>query len=184
MALRIKSHWHDDGSERSTEEIAGAIAYIIWRIAKDKAITLHGERFVYDSDQQRMEVIREYLYFQIQIVDRLAHEHMQDADRRKLIIALALKLAGHMQENSLDLFGPGDYGKPFIEKLNTRSEDYSTLNFDADGPSYPFLRHLGHEIQSVMGKGQENRWVIDQVMDKDGWDVYKKLARAVRDLLE
>jgi hypothetical protein len=34
-----------------------------------------------------------------------------------------------------------------------------------------------------MGKGDQNRWVIDQVMDGDGPDVYRKLARAFRDLL-
>ena len=52
MALRIKSRWHDDESERSLEEIAGALAFISWRIAKDKAINLHGEDFVYETDSQ------------------------------------------------------------------------------------------------------------------------------------
>ena len=50
---------------------------------------------------------------------------------------------------------------------------------DDDGPTYPFLRHLGFEIQQVMGESQENRWVIDQVMDKDGYEVDKELRRAV-----
>ncbi len=184
MELRLKSHWHDDESERSLEEVAGAIAFIAWRIAKDKAINLHGERFVYDSDRQRMGVIREYLYFQVQMVDRMIYGSMEDADRRSLIVQLALKLAGHMQENSVDLMGPGDYGRPFIEGLNARSQDYAELGFNDDGPSYPFLRHLGHEIQQLMGEREENRWVIDQVMDKDGWEVYKQFSRAVGDLLE
>jgi hypothetical protein len=183
MALRLKSHWHDDEAERSLEEIAGAIAFIAWRIAKDKAINLHGERFVYDDDAQRMGVIREYLYFQIQMVDRMVYGAMEDADRRTLVIQLALKLAGHVQENSADLIGPGDYGKPFIEGLNARGQEYAELGFGDDGPSYPFLRHLGHEIQQVMGEREENRWVIDQVMDKDGWEVYKQFSRAVGDLM-
>ena len=72
MALRIKSRWHDDGAERSVDEIASALAFISWRIAKDKAINLHGEDYIYDSDEQRMDVIVEYLIFQLQIVDRLA----------------------------------------------------------------------------------------------------------------
>jgi len=184
MALRLKSHWHDDESERSLEEIASAIAFISWRIAKDKAINLHGERFVYESDRQRMAVIQEYLYFQIQMTDRLVYKTFEEEDRRNLIIQLALKLAGHMQENCVDLMGPGDYGKPFISGLNKRSQDYAGLVFDDDGPSYPFLRHLGFEIQRVMGDREENRWVIDQVMDKDGWEVYKQFSRAVGDLLE
>jgi hypothetical protein len=52
-----------------------------------------------------------------------------------------------------------------------------------DGPSYAFLRHLGFEIQCLMGESQENRWVIDQVMDKDGFEAYKTFARAFEDLL-
>ena len=51
MALRIKSRWHDDGAERSVDEIASALAFISWRIAKDKAINLHGEDYIYDSDE-------------------------------------------------------------------------------------------------------------------------------------
>lgn len=184
MALRLKSHWHNEDGERSLQDIAGAIAFISWRVATDKAINLHGERFVYDSDKQRMAVIREYLYFQIQIVDRMVHGVMDDANRRTLIVQLALKLADHIQDNSMDLFDPDDYGKPFIDTLNRRSAEYAELNFTDEGPSYPFLRHLGHEIQTVMGDREENRWVIDQVMDKDGWEVYKKLSRALRDLLE
>ena len=184
MALRVKSYWHDEDGERSLPDIAGAMAFIAWRIATDKAINLHGERFVYDSDRQRLAVIREYLYFQIQIIDRLVHGVMEEKDRRTLIVQLALKLAEHMQDNSLDLLGPGDYGKPFIDLLNQRSVDYAELNFTDEGPSYPFLRHLGHEIQMVMGQRVENRWVIDQVMDKDGWEAYKQLTRAVQNLLE
>jgi len=183
MALRLKSHWHNDDAERSLEEVAGAMAFIAWRIAKDKAINLHSERFSYESDEQRMAVIREYLFFQVQIADRMVHEMLNDEERRSLIINLALKLAEHMQENSEDLFGPGNYGKPFIDLLNQRSQDYSPLSFDADGPSYPFLRHLGYEIQGVMGDRDENRWVIDQVMDKDGWEAYKQFSRSVRDLM-
>ncbi len=184
MALRIKSHWYDEDAERSAEETAGALAFIAWRVAKDKAMNLHGERFIYESDLQRVAVIAEYLYFQVQIIDRMAHSRMPDEARKELVVQLALKLAGHMQENSHDLFGPGDYGKPFITGLNARSAEYADLSFDDEGPSYPFLRHLGYRIQKVMGEREENRWVIDQVMDKDGWEVYKQLVRAAYDLLE
>ena len=50
VAVRIKAHWHDDEVERSLDEIAGALAFITWRLATDKAITLHGEDFVYDLE--------------------------------------------------------------------------------------------------------------------------------------
>lgn len=186
MALRIKSRWHDDDQERSIEEIAGALAFIIWRIAKDKAINLHGQDFVYESDEQRMAVIIEYLIFQLQIVDRLARDRLglEDDARQALIIGLAKKLAGHVQDNSVDLFGPGDYVQPFVAKLNERGAEYSEFSYKDDGPSYPFMRHLGFEMQQIMGDSQENRWVIDQVMDKDGYEVDKELRRAVYNLFD
>ena len=184
MALRIKSHWHDDDAERSLEEIAGALAFIAWRIAKDRAINLHGEDYVYENDEQRFAVIVEYLIYQLQIIDRLAVMDLQleDADRRQLVIATARHLAGHLHDNSVDIFGPGDYVGPFIEKLNRRGDEYAELNYTQDGPSYPLMRHLGYEIQQIMGESQENRWVIDQVMDKDGIEIDREIRRSIGNL--
>jgi hypothetical protein len=184
MALRIKSHWQDEERERSLPEIASALAFIAWRLAMEKAINLHCERFVYASDEQRLLVIQEYLVFLIQIADRLSHGPLQDEDRRILITAFAKKVFGHVQDNSQDLLGPGDYGGPFIARLNERSGEYAQFQFDAAGPSYALLRHFGFEIQSLMGIDRENRWVIDQVMDRDGWDAYQKFTRAFNDLFE
>jgi hypothetical protein len=186
VALRIKSNWHDDQADRSVEEIAGAIAFIAWRIAKDKAINLHGQDFSYDSDEQRMAVILEYLVFQLQLVDRLAHQRLQldEEIRRELVIKTARAMAKHVQDNSVDLFGTGDYVSPFVELINTRGAEYADFAYHEDGPSYPFMRHLGYEIQQVMGREGENRWVIDQVMDKDGYDVDRQLRRAVDNLFD
>jgi hypothetical protein len=184
LAIRIKSHWWNDEQERSLPEIASALAFIAWRIAVDKAINLHCERFIYDSDRQRLAVIQEYLVFLIQIADRLSYGALSDEDRRILITQFAKKVIEHVQDNSSDLLGPGDYGGPFIALLNRRSDEYAEFQLADDGPSYAFLRHLGFEIQSLMGETEENRWVIDQVMDKDGWDAYKRFAKAFRDLFE
>lgn len=186
MALRIKNRWHDDEAQRSLDEIAGALAFISWRVAKDKAINLHGQDYVYDNDEQRFAVIVEYLIFQLQIVDRLALQEfdMSDPERQQLVITLAKHLAGHLHDNSVDIFGPGDYVGGFIEKLNRRGGEYAELAYHADGPSYPFMRHLGFEIQQVMGASQENRWVIDQVMDKDGVDIDREIRRSMRNLFE
>ncbi|MBK1722926.1 hypothetical protein [Thiocystis violacea] len=184
MALRIKSHWKDEDRERSLPDIASALAYIAWRIAMEKAINLHCQRFVYRDDAQRLAVIQEYLVFLIQVADRLSHGDLDDQDRRVLITELAKNVFAHVQDNSQDLLGPGDYGSPFIALLNGRSGEYAEYQLADDGPSYAFLRHLGYEIQTLMGDKEENRWVIDQVMDKDGWDAYKAFSKAYRDLFE
>lgn len=184
MALRIKSHWHDEDAERSLEEIAGALAFISWRIAKDRAINLHGQDYVYDTDEQRFAVIIEYLIFQLQIIDRLAVTDLQldHGERRQLVTTVARHLAGHLHDNSVDIFGPGDYVGPFISKLNDRSGEYAAFNYTEDGPSYPMMRHLGYEIQRIMGESQENRWVIDQVMDRDGIEIDREVRRSLANL--
>jgi len=182
VALRIKSQWYKEDTERSLEEISGALAFNAWKLAKDRAITLHGESFIYESDRQRLNVISEYLIFQIQMVDRMVHQSLEQGDRQKLITALALRLAEHVQENGCELLGTGDYGNQFIALLNQRSREYSELGFGDDGPGYPFMRHLGYEIQQLMGASQENRWVIDQVMDMDAPEIYKQMKRTLRNL--
>jgi len=186
MALRLKSFWHDSDTERTADELGGALAYISWRLAKDKAINLHGKDFIYDDDQQRLDVIVEYLIFQLQIVDRLGllRYELDTDQRRKLIGALARKLAEHVQENCEELLGPDNYVKPFIDKLNARGSEYSELDYSENGPSYPFMRHLGFEIQQIMGAERENRWVIDQVMDQDGIEVHQQLTRAMDNLFD
>lgn len=184
MALRIKARWHDDNADRSLDEIAGAIAFNAWRIAKDKAINLHGENFTYDDDAQRFGVIEEYLVFQLQLVDRIAHQRLalDDESRRELVIATARHMAKHLNDNAVDVFGPGNHVQPFVDLINARGAEYAEFKFTEGGPSYPFLRHLGFEIQQIMGSQGENRWIIDQVMDKDGPEVYRNLSRAVDSL--
>jgi hypothetical protein len=185
LAIRIKSQWHDEDASRSPEEIGGAIAFIAWRIALDKAITLHGEHFIYHSDEQRLAVIAEYLVYEVQIADRLIHRMVDEEIRVAIITALVVKLSGHYQDNATDLLGDGEYANRFITLYNKRSGEYAAFNFSDDGPSYPFLRHLGFEVQQLMGDNEhDNRWVIDQVMDVDGPEVYKQLARALRNLFD
>jgi len=183
MAVRIKSHWHGE-RERSLHEIAGALAFNGWKIALDKAVELHSEHFHYSDDRQRMVVIQEYLIFQVQLVDRLAHERLGDEERGELVIALARRLAELVQDNGEDLFGPGDHGRTFLQRFNQRAMEYAEFGFSDSGPSYPFYRHLGSEIQNLMGGEGENRWVIDQVMDVDGPEVFKLVRRTLSNLLE
>ena len=182
LAFKIKTHWHKEEKDRSTDEIAGAIAFSSWRIAVEKAMNLHSEHFDFTSHQQRLGVIVEYLLFQAQVVDRLVHDDFSNEERQNLIITLVKRLAEHVQSNSEDMLGANDYQTPFFEKFNLRTAEYTELAFTDEGPSYPFMRHLGYEIQQIMGDEKENRWVIDQVMDKDGVEVYTQLKRLVKSL--
>jgi hypothetical protein len=182
MASRIHSKWHHGERERSIEEIAGAIAFNSWKIAQDKTINLRSEQFNQRSELQ-LNITIEYLLFQVQIIDRILHQRLEQEARRQLITALVLRLAELVQENSSESLGDGDYGTPFIQLFNQRSTEYAELGLSADGPSYPFLRHLGSQIQQLVGDEQEQRWVIDQVMDRDGMDVYNRVQNSIQNIL-
>lgn len=188
MALRIKSRWTEKAklthSEGLLDENARALAFIFWRLSLDKAINLHGEDFVYDTDQQRVYVIGEYLAMLLQVADRFAHQRMEDNDRAQFINALAKVLAEHMQDNATDLFGPSDYRGPFISMLNLRSAGFSEFDFSLEtGASYGFLHYFGTHVQKVMGDSHHsNKWVIDQTMEIDGPEVIEKAIKAMDDL--
>ncbi|MCB1866141.1 MAG: hypothetical protein KDG50_12005 [Chromatiales bacterium] len=188
MAIRIKSRWHDsqrnEAADKSLHDAAGALAFIAWRLALDKAKNLHGQDFVYRTDGQRVAVICEYLAFCVQIADRLVHRMgYDDGDRRVFIEAFARRVAEHVEDNAIDLFGPGDYRSGFIATLNERAGEYADYGYDDDGPAYSFLHLLGQKILGIMGSDQTNKWAIDQVMEIDAPAVDERLRKALTDLL-
>jgi hypothetical protein len=188
LALRIKSRWTEKAKEKFSDDLvkenAQALAFIYWRLALDRAINLHGEDYIYDSDEQRIKVIAEYLAMLIQVSDRLAYLRLEDEDRQEFITNLAMRLADHMQDNATDLFGPDDYRTSFIDMLNRRSAEYADFEFTGEkGPSYGFLHFFGTQVQKVMGDDHHsNRWVIDQIMDIDGPETIEKAMKAMEDL--
>ncbi len=183
---RIKSTWHqserNETGDRSLEDIAGAMAFIAWRIALESARDLHRERYNYDSDQQRVAVIAEFLAFLVQVADRIVYDVLDEDERTGAINAPGQRLAEHIQDNLTDLFGPGDYRSPFIETLNERLQDYAAFSFEDDQPDYHFLRYLGDRILKIMGEDQTNRWVIDEVMEKAAPEAVKHMSRSIRNL--
>ena len=187
MAVRIKSHWMNDkdiNNQAHIKENGQALAFIIWRVAIDKAKNLHGEEYDYSTDSQRITVIAEYLAYMVQISDRLCYKIIPDKSREIFVITLAKKLAVHVQDNLPDFFGEKDYISPFLETLNQRMQDYAQFEFAEGQPSYAFNRYFGEKIQDIMGQSQTNRWIIDQVMDIDSYEIVKKITDALENLLD
>ena len=188
MVLRIKSRWHNSGRHvtlsKAVDDHASAMAFIIWRTSLEGARNLHGEGYEYLGDYERIGVINEFVAYCVQLTDRLAHGRMDDASRDALVTALAHRLADQMQDNLTDIAGPGNYRAPFIEALNGRLRSYSTTSFDAaTGPGFDGLRVFGARVLEILGETQTNRWVIDQIMQIDGPDLYDKLNGAFANLL-
>ena len=186
MALRIKSTWHDsdrnESIEKGLEDNAGALAFITWRIALDRAVNLHGEDYVYRTDGQRIAVICEFLAFGIALIDRMVFRRLAHGDREMFMNVLAQRVADHVQDNASDLFGPGEYRSGFIQTLNERLEEYAKYSYGDAGPAYSFNHFLGGRVVAIMGSDQTNKWSMDQVMDLDANEMYKKVGKAVDDL--
>lgn len=184
--LRTK-WWSGKDKTRTASEQGGALAFIAWRMAHETAITLHGEDYVYRDDSQRLDVIAEFLAFIVHLVDRISCERLPEGIRNELINALGSGLAGHMEDNRLDWEGSGDHRTPFINLLNRRFDEYAEEGFGPEtGPGYGMYRHAGHCVQRHMYEedAHDNRWVIDQVMDIEGPEIYGKIHKAMCSLLD
>ena len=182
MKTRIRDQWQDPTRQASTEGNALALAYVCWQLALTSARNLHAEDFVYQDDIQRVGVIREYLVFLAHTADRLAFELLDEAQRAPFISSLAAGCARHLQRNTEEILGAGDYAGQFIDALNRRNSEYGQCAFANGTPGYSLLRAFGESIQIIMGHDQTNRWAIDQVMDIDGPEAVAQLGRSLQKL--
>ncbi|HHJ15964.1 MAG TPA: hypothetical protein ENJ80_04625 [Gammaproteobacteria bacterium] len=181
--MRIRSHWNKKGKERSLEETAGALAFIQWRIAGNALLDLENEGFQTDTQLQRLDVIEEFSAFLIHVTDRLVHDMLDEEERQRFIVALALKTADTYHDNRVDSEGRGqDFRQPFIEGLNRRLADYAEFSFENGEPGYAFRRYLGESVTSRMGE-RDRKWITDQVMEIEVPDMLKTLKKGLRDLL-
>lgn len=182
--MRIRSRWNVKGKERSLEELAGALAFIEWRIAGQALLNLENEGFQTDTQLQRLDVLEEICAFLIHVSDRLVHDTMNDEDRQRFIVALALKVADTWHDNRLDAEGPGkDFRQPFIDHLNARMADYAAFRFDNGEPGYAFKRYLGECVTNTMGD-KDRKWISDQVMEIEVPEMLKTLKKGLKDLFD
>ncbi len=180
--MRIRSRWNDKKKQRSLEEVAGALAFIEWRIAGKALLNLENEGFQTDTQLQRLDVLQELCAFLIHVTDRLVHDTMNAEERRRFIVALALKTADTYHDNRVDSEGRGeDFRQPFIDVLNRRMADYAEFLFEDGGPGYAFKRYLGECVTNSMGP-RDRKWISDQVMEIEVPAMLKTLNKGLKDL--
>ncbi len=182
--MRIRSHWNNKQKKRSLEEVAGALAFIEWRIAGKALLDLENEGFQTDTQSQRLDVVQELCAFLIHVTDRRVHDTMSEEERRRFIVALALKLADTYHDNRLDSDSSGeDYRQPFIATLNTRMADYAEFAFEDRKPGYAFKRYLGEAVTNTMGD-RDRKWISEQVTEIEVPDMLKTLEKGLKDLFD
>ncbi len=181
--MRIRDRWSGSGQPPSLEDNAVALAYICWQVALSGAKNLHEQTFDYQHDPQRIAVIQEYLVFLAHSCDRLASESMSVAEREVFIARLASECARHLQRNSEEVLGSGDYSSPFIDTFNAGNLTYAQCAFRDGEPGYALLRTFASKIQSLMGQDQKNRWVLDQIIDIDSRESFDQVKRSMHNIL-
>lgn len=183
MRIRIKTKWSKQERDVSVEDAVSVLAFNSWKIGMQSLLEIENEDFQIDTQKQRVDVIEEIMAFMIHALDRIVHDNMSEEDRTLLISLYAKKVADHVQDNARDFSGPGDYRGPFIDKLNTRFEDYSqtSWNDEKDEPGFSMGREFGNKIANVLGP-KDRKWALDyiqQVLMPEFYGLYKKTVKSI-----
>jgi hypothetical protein len=174
----VKTRWRKKGP-RTLAERAGVIGANVWKIALEIFKHMEKEGFRFGSDRLVTDVLSECIAFLVQLVDRAVYGKLAEADRAALVSEVVRHLAATMENNQLDLFGPGEYRKPFIDLLNARFGEYAGFEYRDGEPGYPCLRCFATRVADAMAEG-DNKWVVEQMMDIEA----PEMARLVRKLVE
>jgi hypothetical protein len=184
MAIRMKTHWHNE-KERSLDELASAVGLMIWKVSANRLLEIENIGFMTHSNMQRLAIIGEFLAFLLQSTDRLAFQRLEEQDRNIFINALAKHLIRAFVENQIDLFGQGeDYQGFFTDFLNQRAEEYAELGFVGDEAQLDFLRHFGLQIEKLLSNTAENKhWIVQHVIELDAPQAIKSIRQTLDGLL-
>lgn len=181
--MRVKSRWNIKDKDRSLEEIAGALGFIVWRIAQNGVLELENKGYETETNKQRLYIMAEFIAYTIHVVDRLTFDELNTEERQTFITQLAMSCARHYQDNMVDAAGPGNYQMDFVQLLNDRMNEYSELDFEDGKPAFNLRRYFGTLVAKQMG-AKHNKWVADQVMDVESPEILETLDRSMKNLFD
>lgn len=183
--MRVKSRWFKSESPRPAAEIAGAAAFIIWRVALDALKRMRAANFDIDAGPQYFAFSSEFLVFLVHVADRIAYEHMGESERVAFTTALATRVAETLEDNQTDLLGPPrdrSYRSQFIALFNERSPDYAEFDYTDAGPDFAFMRYLGHRMLDIMAE-KDHAWVVSQIIEIEAPEAASIVQKGLSDLL-
>ncbi len=178
----VKTRWRKKGA-RTLAERAGVIGANVWKISLEIFRHMEKEGFRFGSDRLVTDVLAEFIAFLVQLADRAVYGKLSEADRAALIGEVVRHLAATMENNQRDLFGPGEYRKPFIDLLNARFAEYAGFDYRGDEPGYPGLRFFAEKVSDAMASG-DNKWVVEQMMDIEAPEMVRLVKKLVEQMVE
>lgn len=183
--MRIKSHWFKSDRTKTTQEIAGAVAFVIWRIGDNALKNTRKADFEIAVGPQYFAFLNEFLIFLIQVADRIAYRQLPPEVRIEFTSTLANRVAETMAENRSRLLGGEftEHKQQFINELNQRAGEYAEFDYGSDGPEFAFTRYLAYCMGGIMDE-KDSTWVIDQMMSFEAPEAVKMVEKTMRDLFE
>jgi hypothetical protein len=178
----IKTRWRNKTAPRTPDELAGVIGANIWKISIEIFRHLEKDGFRFGTDRQVTAIITEFIAFLVQLTDRTVYRQLGDAERTTLINALARHLAKTMENNQLDLLGPGDYRTPFIQTLNDRFEDYAQFDYIDGTPGYACLLYFSNKVSDAMASS-DNKWVLEQMLEIEAPEMVRLIKKLVDEVV-
>ena len=183
--MRIKSHWFKEGREHAPEELAGAVAFTVSKIASNALSNTRKAGFEVEAGPQYFAFLSEFLIFLIQVADRIAYRQFSAEDRAVFTGTLANRVGDTYAENRGRLLGEDQSlcKQRFIDRLNLRAGEYADFEYAEDGPSFHFSRYLGYCMEQVMSEA-DSFWIIDQMISIEAPDSVEMVERTMKNLSE
>jgi len=187
MAIRLKSQWFRTETPKTPQQAAGAMAFIVWRVAHNTLAQMRSAQFDIDIGPMYFDFMREWLVFLIQVTDRMAHARLPGDERVAFTTVLVQRVADHLADNENRLLGtpmPGQdsYQGRFIDQCNELSTHYADFGHGAAGPDFAFMRYLGSRIEALMPP-KDRAWALDQVMSVEAPEAVEMLQRSLDGVL-
>lgn len=184
--LRVKSQWFRPGRPRSPGDVAGALAFITWRVAQNMLKSMRRADFDIDPGPQYFDFLAEAVAFAIQVAWRLVYPRYDDEGRAAFMTGLANRVGEELAENRSRLLGEEPQAAikaRFIELLNRRTAEYAEFGYGPEGPDFAFLRYFATVVAELMPE-KDRRWTWDQVMAIEGPEAAASIAKSVAGLFE
>ncbi len=184
--MRVKSRWFKPQAPKGATEIAGAAAFIVFRIAQNALKTMRKANFDLPAGPRYFAFLSEFLVFLTLCADRIAWRRGDEAWRVEFTTALANRVGQYLADNEAELLQaetPEEIKRHYIALVNARSPDYAECGFDDNGPDYTFLRCLGHRVADVMEE-RDRTWAVPQVIDCEAPEAVETLQKAMAGLLD
>ncbi len=178
--MRIKSQWFRSERPRAVSEIAGATAFIVWRVAQQALRNMRQADFEIETGPKYFDFLSEWLIFLVHSADRAAFARLGEA-RTEFTTALGNRVGDILAENRSELLGDESRERIkdwFIDLLNLRLADYA----DFERIDYGCLRYLAAQLAQVVGP-RDTVWVHDQVMEIEAPQAVERVANGFKGLM-